>query len=156
VEDFSDQVREHRMVEFADEAFYKRLLENERRKAATKQGLAKVEREQADLRAKLDRANQNIAALQDKRRQAEQELERLRAGGTDPSTGDDGSQGQGSGSAASTDELRSRFSEEYGEELPQLVRVHQLGGLVDVEVYEVVVGRLTFEEVLSWPKLEVE
>lgn len=77
VEDFSDQVREHRMVAFADESFYQRLLENERRKAATKQGLNKVEREQAELRGRLDKCNRGIAALQEKRRQAERRASQL-------------------------------------------------------------------------------
>ena len=58
----------------------------------------------------------------DKRRQAEQELEKLKAGGEQSNNASQSeSASQDTASAESIEELQRRFSNEYGEDLPQFV-----------------------------------
>ncbi len=65
-EDFAARVKEKRMVQFADEAFMKRLLENEELKAKTKQALAELDKQLAAKNAQLGEAMNQANALREK------------------------------------------------------------------------------------------
>ncbi len=77
VEDFGNAVKEHRMVAFADDAFYQRLVANEQRKARTKAMLGKAGQQVAALRPKLQAANQTLKQHQARRAQLQQTLATL-------------------------------------------------------------------------------
>jgi type II secretory pathway component PulJ len=66
--DFEGRVKEGRMVQFADEAFEKRLLENERLKAKTKQSLLKVEKAMLERKAQMEQVTKEAKAHREKLR----------------------------------------------------------------------------------------
>ena len=70
-EDFEDVVKERRMVAFADDAFYKRLLANEQLKSRTKAILTKVDQEMAQKKAEVEAAGRDLREKQSKLRQIE-------------------------------------------------------------------------------------
>jgi septal ring factor EnvC (AmiA/AmiB activator) len=74
MEDFADSVKQQRLVPFADEDFYRRLLANERLKARTKSVLTQAEARQQALRPKLAAATQALKARQAKHRQYQEAL----------------------------------------------------------------------------------
>jgi hypothetical protein len=71
-EDFAARVKEKRMVQFADEAFMKRLQANETLKAKTKQTLAELERQIATKNAQMTEASNQANAIREKVRQMSQ------------------------------------------------------------------------------------
>lgn len=77
VEDFSDSVKKNRMVAFADEAFTKALMSNEKMKAQTKAMLTKAAQETTIRKPALDAASRNLKALQAKRKQIDNTLRTL-------------------------------------------------------------------------------
>lgn len=70
-EDFEGKVKERRMVAFADEAFYKRLLANERLKGQTKTVLTKTAKEMSVRKGQVDAASKDVQAKQAKLQQIE-------------------------------------------------------------------------------------
>lgn len=64
VDDFSGSVKENRMVPFADETFYARLLENEKLKSRTKAVLQKSGEEMKARKPALETASKQLKGLQ--------------------------------------------------------------------------------------------
>ena len=71
MEDFEGHVKERRMVAFADDVFYKRLLGNEKQKARTKATLTRAGKEIQTKKSQIDVVGKEVKAKQSKLRQIE-------------------------------------------------------------------------------------